>query len=308
MTLATLLFTTLTIAFHAWSASPVPTIARPLTGDGVVVAAATPIPQKIGAELGTVEELGPILTAESATVLDVDSGALLYGKRPYAVRPLASITKLLTALTFSADSPDWFSEVIIDASDLPSEGNTIFRADDVVRVDDLFTAMLVRSDNGAARALARVAGQEAFIARMQQQARRIGIFSLTVAEPSGLAATNRGTAVDVARLLRAALDREEIRDRLLLPETAIRVQRVSGETVAVRTTNVLLLDGERHAFTIVGGKTGYIDESGYNFVLEAERDGHRIVVVVLGSATHMDRFQDARVLADWTFRNYRWVE
>ena len=99
---------------------------------------------------------------------------------------------------------------------------------------------------------------------------------------------------------------EGIAERLRMTSATIAVQRKGAVRIPIRSTNLLLRDGMPHAFDVRGGKTGYLDESGYNLVLAVERDGHEAIIVVLGSASADDRFRDARVLADWTFKNYEW--
>ncbi|MDP3771043.1 MAG: serine hydrolase, partial [bacterium] len=290
-----------TIGYRAASAVPAP--------PALVAVPIPPIPQKVGSGLRGVEVLGPEISAVSAAVIDTDSGAVLFGKQPYVVRPLASITKLVTALTVVGDQPDWGARVEIIPSDIPAEGHTILRPGDFVTMRDLFTAMLVRSDNGAARALVR--GHEAmegwFRDAAAQTVRAIGLFALRVVEPTGLASENRGTAVDVARLLAVAREHREIARRLQMPQAMIMVGRKASTALSIVSTNLLLLDTPK-AFRVIGGKTGYLDESGYNLALVVEHNGNEVVVVVLGSATHDDRFRDAERLAEWTFRNYEWTD
>jgi|GEM_PF-1051757 len=297
-------------------------IAGTSTATSAIPVPPPPIPQKVGAALGRVEELGPEITAQAAAVIDAASGVVLFGKRPYAVRPLASITKLVSALTVVRQRPQWDALVRVESGDVPAdpvERHTVFAPGDRVTVGDLLTAALVRSDNVAVRALARSIAQEQhsdmFLAEMQSTVRALGLPSLRVADPAGLSPENRGTAVDAARLLRAAIREEEIAERLQMPRATITVQREKKKTpgvfsatvrIPIQSTNVLLRDGVSHAFDVRGGKTGYLDESGYNLALAVARDGREVIVVVFGSAGNEERFRDARVLADWTFKNFVW--
>ncbi len=266
------------------------------------------LPQKIGTAIGAVEELGPVITAESAVVIDGASGAVLFGKRPYTVRPLASITKLIGALTVVRDEPDFTALIEVIPNDIPEEGHTILRPGDTVTSADLLTAMLVRSDNGAARALVR--GHEAlegvFPEIAERVARSVGAPTVRFKDPAGLSPENVGTAIDAARVLRAALEDQAIATRLRMDRATIDAHQPQRRALSVVTTNRLLRDGVAHAFRITGGKTGYLDESGYNLALAVERGGHEVIVVILGSTSDDDRFRDARVLADWTFKNYEW--
>lgn len=260
------------------------------------------LPAKLGAAIGSVEELGPLISAESAAVLDLESGVVLWGKRPYAVRPIASITKLATALTIVRDGPALDAIVEVAAEDIPEEGHTVLHAGDRVTMGDLLTAMLVYSDNAAARALAR----QTFSPPLSEGELEGVSSSLHVADPAGLSPENHGTAIDVARLLVASLREPMIADRLRIRRATIDAHRPERRAIALKTTNQLLLDNATHTFAIVGGKTGYLDESGYNLVMAVERGGHRVTIALLGSASNEDRFRDARVLADWTFQNYVW--
>lgn len=273
------------------------------------IVTAPSVPTKRGAGPSEREELGPDISAQSAVVIDGKSGVVLFGKRPYAVRPFASMTKLLSALALVRTNPDWGASIDILPEDIPAEGNTVFRAGDRVRLRDAFTAMLVRSDNAAARALVRVQfpAPALFRAASARVATELRLHAMTVREPTGLDAVDRGTAVDAAQLLRAALEEREIRDRLGRGRAVIAVSGPQARNVIVTTTNRLLrlrLPGVDWAS--VAGKTGYIDESGYNFVMAADRAGQRVIVAVLGATTHEDRFRDAAVLAGWVFENYTW--
>lgn len=249
---------------------------------------------------------GPVLSAASAAVLDEGSGEVLWGYRPYALRPLASTTKLLTAIAVMQSSPSLTAEVMVRAEDIPVEGHTVLRVDDRVRVGDLVTAMLVYSDNGAAYTLSRtqlptspvdvVAG----VTSLRATARSLGSSTLRIEDPAGLHPFNLGTARDVAMLLREALVIPDLRARLMLPEATILIQRDQPTAVVVRSTNGLLHDGAMHAFHMRGAKTGYIDEAGYNLVLAVDRAGGRpVVLALLGSPSSEERFRDARILADW---------
>ncbi len=292
-------------------------VATVTTPEASIITATAPIPTKVGTAIGAVEELGPVITAESAVVIDVASGTVLWGKRPYAVRSLASITKLLTAFTAVRQRPRWDESVLIETADVPAdptERHTVLAVGDRVIVGDLLTAALVRSDNVAANALARhlEALEGWFLAEMRSTASSLGVPSPHIVDPAGLSPENRGTAIDVVRLLAAAMREDEIARRLRMPNATITVQRPKKTSgffsvrIPIQATNLLLGDGIPHAFRIAGGKTGYLDESGYNLALAVERDGHKVVIVVLGSASHDDRFRDTRLLADWTFRNYVW--
>lgn len=257
------------------------------------------------------EEFGPVITAQSAVAVDATSGAVLFGKRPQVVRPLASITKLITAITLerTPTKPSWETVVTIVSEDIPPEGHTVLIPGDRVTLRDLRTALIVGSDNAAANAIARaVDGTNNFVRRMQEEAKRVGS-TFQVIDPAGLRAENIGSSIDIAHLAQIVFtDHTDIRSQFTLTSATISAHRPGREGIVVRATNELMRDPTRRAFTIVGGKTGYLDEAGYNLVLDVERDHHLVTIVVLGSATNNDRFRDARITADWVFKNYKWSD
>lgn len=275
------------------SVSPHPAI-------GVLTVRDAAVAQSV-ARVAGVADLWPVIRAERAAVIDTASGAIVYGKRPAAVAPIASVTKLVTALAVLEESlpGDRLVEVIVD--DIPAEGHTMLRPGDRVAVDDLLTALLVASDNAAAHALARaVAGsREAFVERMQATTRRLNLRTVEVRDPAGLDSRNVGSAIDVARLVAVASGNEAIVWRTLLPTATIDGHRPGRETIVIRATNVIVRDRLRMSFRLRTAKTGYLDESGYNLAFVATRGGRAVAVAVLGAPTHDDRFRDARVLAAW---------
>ena len=282
------------------------TIPHPVVGTATVPGS----PPRVGApekRIVGVEELGPVLTAASAIAVDVESGAVLFGKQPHAVRPLASITKLLAVLAILQRSSEPGELVGIVAEDIPPEGGTRLLVGDRVTIQELLSLSLVASDNAAIAALARThGGTVATVAKMQDLAREYGLHSVRVRDVSGLDPWTVGSATDAATLLMRAAEAPGIAQRMTLSEITVDPHRIPPEPLRALATNVLLRDGFRHAFAIRGGKTGYLDEAGSNLAIIVERDGHRVAVVVLGSASRDDRFRDARVLADWVFRNYEW--
>jgi D-alanyl-D-alanine endopeptidase (penicillin-binding protein 7) len=287
------------------------TVAHPVVGTFTVPGSPTfaDAPAKRGVAVGEAEELGPVLTAQSAVAVDLASGAVLFGKRPQVVRPLASLTKLVTALAVIRAAPAWESEVVVVAADIPADGGTILRAGDRLTVRDVFSLLLVGSDNAAGRALARaVRGGDgsAFSNDLHRVIAEFRIETMQVREPTGLDPQNIGSAADVARVVAAAVRDPDIAVQMRAPEVIVNPHRPDGQLIRVRATNLLVRDRTMHAFAIRGGKTGYLDEAGSNLALVVERDGHRVAIVVLGSATRDDRFRDARVLADWVYRNYEW--
>ncbi|MBI5229810.1 MAG: D-alanyl-D-alanine carboxypeptidase [Candidatus Magasanikbacteria bacterium] len=252
------------------------------------------------------------ITAQSALVIDSESKAILYKKNIDEVRSIGSITKLLTVLTVFDLNPDWSKEVTLESVD-GDTGPLIVQAGDVVSRSDLLHIGLVASSNNAINALVRSTGltYAEFAARMNEKAAELGLNTSRFVEPTGLDKENKSTAGDVSRLAVAALSNDEIRRITSMTSYNFRVRNTNKMRVA-RSTD-LLLSTSGFARTpiarVVGGKTGFIDEAGYCFVVEVEGPNkQRLIVVVLGSRDHWSRFAEAADLAAWAFKNFEWPE
>lgn len=251
--------------------------------------------------------LGIETTARAALVLDEGTGTILFEKNSDEKLSLASLTKLMTALVFLEKEVDWEENIKFIKADDREGGIFYARAPEEVTVEDLFNMTLVGSVNNAAVALARSTGEseEEFIARMNAKAESFKM-SANFVDQTGLEVENQGTARDVAKLLAAALREEKIREAVVQKRYVFSPKK-SQKTYYVKSTDELLWSFlNEEPYKLIGGKTGYIEEAGYNLAIEVQGDGHKIIVVVLGSTTAEDRFKEVKGLADWTFENYKW--
>ncbi len=251
--------------------------------------------------------LGVRLTAPSAALIDVSSGEVLYSQGEDRIVPIASITKLMTALVLLEAKPDWNTPVTIEPADNALEGIPYLKAGDTLPARDVFRVMLVGSANNAAMALSRSLGMTRgqFVARMNAKARELGLLHTAFVDPTGYSPENRSAALEVGRLAFAAFQHPEIRDALTTKALIVRTK--GGFERQVPATDELLgsflNQGE---FQIVGGKTGYTEEAGYTLVLRAKRGKADVIAVTLGSASSDDRFQDAKSLLFWGFKTFAW--
>ena len=254
--------------------------------------------------------LGVITTAPAVLVVDVASGAELFAKRPDEVRPIGSITKLLSALVFLDTNPDLEARASILPEDLRDGGRDHLYVEDEVSVRNLLEASLVGSDNPATMALARLSGVPLsdFVARMNTRALELGMRASSFRDPTGLDPHNVATARDVVVLLRAALANQLVAEisRVSLAEFSSAASR----TYHIPTTNNLLSSYlNAPPFTILGGKTGYLPLAGYGVGVEVtDGAGHALYTVVLGSETAQSRFQEAKALTQWAFDVFRWPD
>jgi D-alanyl-D-alanine carboxypeptidase len=277
-----------------------------------------PIAAEARAAEATVTDLSPFkkdegrigveTSARAATAVDWETGTVLYAKNAYEPMPIASITKLMSALVVVGETPDWNAEIDVLGEDMRPGGIAYIIPGERVTVRDLFNVSLVASGNGATVTLARSTGLsgEAFAARMNALAAEIGMQQAHFTEPTGLDPANSASAHDVAVLIRRALDVPEIREAVLQKEYAFTA--VTGLDHVVYSTDELLGSFlSEPPYTFLGGKTGYLGEAGYCFGAAAEDgEGHRVVAVVLGAETKADRFTEVKNLLFWVFDAYAW--
>lgn len=252
--------------------------------------------------------LGIDVDAKAAVVMDVASGQMLYEKDSHVAVPIASLSKLITAMVFLDGKPDFNSQITFTPADVASEGKTVIPTGEVMTKQEVLQALLIGSVNEAANVLARTSGgREGFVAAMNRKARSIGMEHAVFYDPSGLDARNKASARDIALALRAALSYPELRETTETSSVTI-ASRTSNRKYKIQTTNLLLAsDLNRAPYHIVAAKTGTLPEAGF-CMAQATKDqnGHEVIAVILGGASHFSRFQDVKALTYWTFQNFEW--
>lgn len=236
------------------------------------------------------------LKSSVALVVDQDTNKVLFEKNPHAVLPIASITKLMTALiTVEADLE--LNEVLeVERSD-----RTIDRVRSwlnpgvkLSRAQALQLA-LMSSENHAAQLLGRTypGGVAAAVEAMNAKAQLLGMHDTHFADPTGLSAENRSSPADLVRLVNAAYEQPLIRDYSTSSEMTLPV----GKRV-VRYGNTNRLTASPN-WDIGLQKTGYISAAGRCLVMQAVIEGQRIVMVLLDSVGKYSRLGDAQRIRDW---------
>lgn len=235
--------------------------------------------------------------SRSAVVLDPYTGKLLYEKNAARAVPIASLTKLMTALVFLDQKPDLSRSVEVTRRELTGGGHTQLRNREMVSLADLLHMSLMCSDNVATRVLAREAGLslEDFIAGMNKKSSDLKLEQARFVELTGLDEGNVATATDVARLLQAAADNELIRS---ITTTRGYQFRSSRGLHSIPNTNRLLYG----RYQVLGGKTGFISESGYCLATWVRTGGRDMIAVVLGAPTNATRFADVVRLVQRTVK------
>ena len=237
----------------------------------------------------------PRVRAHAAIILDPVTGETLWERNSHDVRPIASITKVMTVMLFLEQQLDLAHEVVISRRDVYRASTTYLRRGERVTLRDLVHLALVASDNAAARALARVSpwGTKRFVLRMNVKAAELGLQLTRFTDPSGLDVGNVSSAYEVSRLIAEASKRPQVSE--IMRKRSYRI-RTSRRARTIRSTNKLL--GTR--VDVMAGKTGYIDLAGYCLATLVQLDGERSVsIVVLGARSNSGRFAEARRLVTW---------
>ncbi len=242
----------------------------------------------------------PSMRCEAAIVVDNATGEILYSREAYAARPIASLTKLLTAMVFLESGTDLKGTATVTKEDAFQSSKSSLRVGETLTLRDLLDAALVSSDNRAARVLARSAGMDAdtFIVRMNQKARALGMDSTRIVEPTGLSEQNVSTAFECAILLEAALQNHLIRKVTTTSEVTLQPLNRKRKHRLVNTNRLL-----RYGYDFRGSKTGYISEAGWCIAASGvSADGHDVTVVVLGAPSNNHRFRALRNALLWAYK------
>lgn len=242
----------------------------------------------------------PILSARSALVKGLGDGEILYEKNPDLSLPIASVTKLMTAMVVEKLAP--LDEIVeITPADLDTEA---YRANLVsgerIRVRELLKAMLISSANDATLALARgTAGSiEQFVREMNKEASSLGMSSTAFTNPVGFDdAGHYSTAADLSLLVEEFLLHPELLE--VVRQKEVEISSVDGlYRHQLRTTNKLIL---KHG-EVVGLKTGYTSEAKGNLIILV--DGlHPYYSIILGSP---NREAETEKLMNWIGESFRW--
>jgi D-alanyl-D-alanine endopeptidase (penicillin-binding protein 7) len=256
----------------------------------LVFLAAGPAPARASDRLG--------LRSYAVLVVDRDTGEPLISKNADEVVPIASLTKLMTALVVLEGHPAMGETLEIDDADVDHEKHTHSRLSVGTRLprSTMLLLALMSSENRAANALSRSypGGRRAFIARMNSRARELGMSSTHFADPAGLSDDTTSTARDLLRLMNAASAQSVIRNDSTHDEETVRVR---NHLVKFISTNRMVRSGDDN-WDIELQKTGFTNEAGRCLVMRANVLNRRLSMVFLNSAGTLTRFADARRVRD----------
>jgi D-alanyl-D-alanine endopeptidase (penicillin-binding protein 7) len=252
--------------------------------------------------------LGVVTSAVSAIVVDRKTKQVLFQKNIDAPRSIGSMTKLMTAYVFLQTQPDLQRRAKLESKDYRAGGIQHISMDEELTIKDLLYASLISSDNSATAALVRLSGMtnEDFVSKMNVTARSIGMTRTTFVDPTGLSPKNESVVSDLVSMLDLVAQQAIIQDATQRDQFVVTV--ASGKTYELKSTDALLQSFIHEApYHIVAGKTGFLPEAGYCLgnIISKEGSGE-ILVVVLGSETNADRFQDIKSLVVWTYETFKW--
>jgi D-alanyl-D-alanine endopeptidase (penicillin-binding protein 7) len=261
------------------------------SGDGLARAS---FGQRAGLH-GTADPLD--LKSSVALVIDQDTQQVLFSKNSDAVLPIASITKLMTAMVVLEAGLSLDEQLSISQEDVDTEkgSGSRLRVGSTLSRGDMLHLALMASENRAASALGRhyPGGLAVFVEAMNRKARSLGMSNTRYVEPTGLSSLNQSSAHDLSILVRAASEQPLIRE---LSTTADASVHVGSRAMQFRNTNGLI---RNPAWDIGLQKTGYISEAGRCVVMQAQLAGRKLILVLLDSAGRYSRIGDAERLRNW---------
>lgn len=239
----------------------------------------------------------PNVKSSSVLVFDEKDESVLYSRQADVALPIASITKLMTALVVLEAQQPLDEELEITKDDRDSERHSSSRLAIGATLErgDLLHVALMASENRAAHALGRnyPGGLPAVVHAMNAKAKALGMTSTRFVDPTGLSSDNVASPADLAKLVIAASHNPTIREFTTDPDYSVTVGR---REIEYRNTNTLV---KNPTWDIVVQKTGYITEAGKCLVMKAVIEGRSVVIVLLDSFGKYTRTADANRIRKW---------
>ncbi|MES2887425.1 MAG: D-alanyl-D-alanine endopeptidase, partial [Pseudomonadota bacterium] len=237
------------------------------------------------------------LKSSVALVIDQETREVLFSKNSQAVLPIASLTKLMTALVVTEARLPLDDLLTITQADVDTEkgSHSRLRVGTQLSREEMLHLALMSSENRASHALGRSypGGLTAFVAAMNRKAQELGMRDTRYVEPTGLSSNNQSSAQDLAILVNAAHQHQIIRDLSTSPAYEVDV---GARQLQYRNTNGLVSKSD---WDIGLQKTGYISEAGRCLVMQAQLAGRKLIMVFLDSDGKHSRLGDAERVRKW---------
>jgi serine-type D-Ala-D-Ala endopeptidase (penicillin-binding protein 7) len=231
------------------------------------------------------------LRSEHAIVISDDTGHVLMAKSPDVVVPIASLTKLMTAMVVLDSKPDMEEKITIQEADVDmlKHSKSHVPVGTTWTRKDVFELALMSSDNRAAAALARTypGGNAAFLRAVQAKIKALGLTNTTIQEPTGLSPENTSTASDLAKMAQAAGKYSLIAN--ITTDKSNTIRR-NGRPFTVHNTNHLV---GASGWDVLLSKTGFTNEAGHCLIMRIEQAGTHATLVLLNARANSTRVFDA---------------
>lgn len=238
------------------------------------------------------------LQSRHAIVVDRDTGATLYAKSAQGAAPIASVTKLMTAMVVLDEAPDMDEVLTVTQDDVDTVKRSSSRLPVGAQLSrrELLHLALMSSENRAAHALARNSRKGSmtnFVSAMNAKSRELGMLEAHFVDPTGLSPHNQASATDLARLVDGALGYAPIRE--FTSQSGQTVQ-VGGVSLPYKNTNRLV---GKTGWDVMLSKTGYINEAGRCIVMNFKSAGRNLAVVLMGATSSAVRERDLLKVRSW---------
>lgn len=250
----------------------------------------------------------PTLHAKVAFAIDVDSMHPLFAQNADQPVPIASVTKIMTAIVV-LEHYKLTDQVTVSQSAAGINGSVIqLRRDEILSVESLLMGLLISSGNDAAHALAEHMGLARFMEEMNQTAHRLGMDNTEFKDPAGLDDSGRSTARDLGILAAYALRFPEISAIVRMSDVTITSTNGAISHRLVNSNRLVQPDSPFHLSYVTGFKTGFTPEAGHNLVASATKDGHSVVTVILNTTEHSAEASAkvTRQFMEWIFSSHNW--
>lgn len=253
----------------------------------------------------------PQIYAKSVILIDVNSSYVMYAKNSQEKMPIASTTKIMTAMVVLDNYQDKLTDVVtITYPMIAVEGSDIkLVPGEKITVENLLNGLLIMSGNDTAFALAiHFGGKEAFVNEMNKKANNLGLYDTEFKDPAGLDDEGYSTARDLAFLASYAMRNDKFRQIVKTSENTI--SSVDGAYIhELKSSNRMVKPDEFLYFQYaLGIKTGFTYAAGHCLISAAQKDGHEILGVVLNTIDNSitASASESRKLLDWGFSNWIW--
>ncbi|MEE1527953.1 MAG: D-alanyl-D-alanine carboxypeptidase family protein [Blautia sp.] len=256
---------------------------------------------------------GPKVMAETAIVMDMDTGEVLYAKGIDEKRAPASTTKIMTAMLAIEKVPFETQITFTDEVNNIEAGSTHIgiKPGETLTMKDCAYAILLASANEVSSGVAEYIGTTvpAFVDMMNQRAKELGCTNTHFVNANGLYDENHyTTARDLAIIAKAAFQNETFREVIKTPYYIVPKTNITDEERWLNNHHKMVLQGSEHYEGCLGGKTGYTEKAGNTLVTYAERDGRKLVCVLLADINIVAQYTDTKALLDYGFDSFQLLD